>query len=124
MEIIFTATLMETTLIVTLLGLFFLIRYIFKPKKNKSVASPIVKHEDPVISKAIILSLENTGNFFHGHVQMKIQLQVIPVKGRNFVTEIKEVLTPEDMKSMRTGSTISVKYNPANRKEVSLVKAA
>jgi len=25
---------------------------------------------------------------------------------------------------MRTGSTISVKYNPANRKEVSLVKAA
>ena len=124
MEIIFIATLMGTTLIVTLLGLFFLIRYVFKLKRKKPVIAPTGENVEAVVGKAIILSLEDTGSFFHGHVQMKIQLQVIPVKGRNFVTEIKEMLTPEDIKSMRTGSTILVKYNPANRKEVSLVKAA
>jgi len=124
MEIIFIATLMKTTLIVILLALFFFVRYFFKLKKEKSVTQAIANNTDPVISRAIILSIENTGAFVHGHVQMKIQLQVIPVKGRNFVTEIKEMLTPEDIKTLRTGSAISVKYNPTNRKQVSLIKAA
>lgn len=124
MEIIFIATLMETTLIVVLLGSFFLMRYIFKLKKNKPGAPVHTNDAGPAIGKAIILSVEITGGFFHGYAQVKIQLQVIPVNGRNFVTEIKEMLAPEDIKSLRTGSTIPVKYNPANKKEVSLIKAA
>lgn len=118
MEIIFIATLMETTLIVTLLAVFFLSAYIFKLKRNKAGVSP----DEPVICKAIILSIENTGSFFHGHIQMKIQLQVIPLKGRNFVTEIREMLTPDDIKNMRAGNTIAVRYNPVNKKEISLIK--
>jgi hypothetical protein len=124
MEILVIATLMETTLIAALLAIFFLLRYTLKLKRRKSNTALAINYSDPVICRAIVLSIENTGTFLNDRVQMKIQVQVIPVKGRNFVTEIKELLTPEDLKNMRTGSTVSVKYNPMNRREISLIKAA
>ena len=115
MEIIVVAMLMQMVVVVSLLAIFFLIRYFVK-------ANPGEKNSKSIISKAIILSVENTGSFIKDQPKMKIQLQVTPDKGRNFVAEVKEILSPSDIAVIRTGNMVNVKYNPVTMKEVHLIK--
>jgi hypothetical protein len=121
MEIVFTATLMETALIAFLLAVFFIIRYFMKAKKSTLKSRETEKMAETVISKAIVLSVERTGALINNQPQVKIQLQVTPEKRRNFVTEVKKILSPADVAAIRAGSIIRVKYNPVNTKEISLI---
>ncbi len=75
-------------------------------------------------ARAIVLSIEQTGLYLDHKPQVKMQMQVLPEQGRNFVAEIKEILSFLDLDAIKAGSLVIVKYNPANIKEVSLVKAA
>ena len=120
MEILFIATLMEIAFAALLLVIFLLVRYF--GKANDLKVKTAGKIPGVVISKAIVLSVENTGAMVNDQAQLKMQLQVLPDKGRNFVIELKETVSPADSKDLRTGSTIRVKYNPANTKEISRVK--
>jgi len=122
MEIVFIATLMETALIASLLAVFFIIRYFVKVKRSTLKPRENERISETVISKAIVLSVEKTGALINNQPQVKIQLQVTPEKRRNFVTEVKKILSPADVTAIRAGSTIRVKYNPVNIKEISLIQ--
>jgi hypothetical protein len=66
--------------------------------------------------------MEQTGLYVNNQPQIKLQVQVHPNTGRNFVSEVREVLTLIDMSQLRVGSTLKVKYNPANTKEVMVLR--
>jgi len=73
-------------------------------------------------AEAILLNMEQTGLYVNDQPQIKLQVQVHPQTGRNFVSEVREVLTLIDLSQLRIGSTLKVKYNPANTKEVMVLR--
>ena len=75
-----------------------------------------------VEAEAILLNMEQTGQFVNNQPQIKLQVQVHPTIGRNFVSEIREVLSMIDVSQLRIGSTLKVKYNPSNTKEVMVLR--
>lgn len=80
--------------------------------------------EGAVEADALVLGTEDTGFLINSLPQTRIQLQVRPDKGRNFIAEIKQVLSEADTAIFKAGSTIRVKYNPHNCKELMLIKEA
>ena len=73
-------------------------------------------------AEAVILSIERTGRYVNNEPQVKLLLQVRPQPGTSFVAEIKEVLTLMDLSRLRAGSILKVLYNPADVRELMLVK--
>jgi hypothetical protein len=71
---------------------------------------------------AVLLNMQQTGLYVNNQPQVQLQVQVHPLTGRNFVSEVREVLTLIDMSQLRIGSTLKVKYNPANTKEVMVLR--
>ena len=71
---------------------------------------------------AVLLNMEQTGLYVNNQPQIKLQVQVQPIAGRNFVSEIREVLTLIDLSQLRIGTTLKVKYNPDNTKEVMVLR--
>jgi hypothetical protein len=66
--------------------------------------------------------MEQTGLYVNKQPQIKLQLQVHPAAGRNFVSETRAVLTLIDLSQLRIGSMLKVKYNPANTKEIMVLR--
>ena len=87
-----------------------------KAKQNKRLM------EEGIPAKAIILNMQQTGLYVNNLPQIKLLMQVHPQTGRNFITEAKEVLSFVDLSQMHIGSTLKIKYNPSNVKEVIVVK--
>lgn len=78
--------------------------------------------QEGVEAEAVLLNMEQTGLYVNNQPQIKLQVQVQPNSGRNFVSEVREVLTLIDLSQLRIGSTLKVKYNPANTKEVMVLR--
>lgn len=79
--------------------------------------------ENGTIAEAIILDINETGTFINDLPEVKLQMQVLPEKDRNFVAEVKQVL-PNSLKSLfRSGSKILVRYDPENPREVVVLRA-
>lgn len=72
-------------------------------------------------AEAVLLNVQQTGLYVNNMPQMKLQMQVHPRSGRNFVTETLEVLSYLDLTQLHIGRSLLVKYNPANTKEVMVV---
>ena len=112
---------MKALIIVTcILALLSLRRFFKKPGFNNNFQ----KHQENYLleAKAIVLDVELTGLYLNHQAQVKLQMQVLPDRGRNFVTEIKELFAVAELAKLQTGNTMKVKYNPANTKEIALVK--
>ena len=77
-----------------------------------------------VEAHAVILHIEQTGRFSRQQAQVKLQMQVYPDRGRNFVAECKELFSAYDLAMLQNGCMVRVSYNPSNIKEVVLVKTA
>ena len=77
-----------------------------------------------VEAEAVLLNMEQTGLYVNNHPQIKLQVEVQPLAGRNFVSEVREVLTLIDLSQLRIGSTLKVKYNPLNTNEVIVIRQA
>lgn len=73
-------------------------------------------------AQGILLSMQETGIHVNSLEEVKLQIQVQPKLGRNFVTETKELVSRNYISSMRSGSKVTVRYNPTNLKEVFLIK--
>lgn len=73
-------------------------------------------------AEAVILSIERTGRYVNNEPQVKMLLKVQPASRRNFVAEINEVFTLMDLSTIRAGSIMKVRYNPADTREVMLVR--
>lgn len=78
--------------------------------------------QEGIEAEAVLLNMEQTGLYVNNQPQIKLQVQVQPPTGRNFVSEIREVLTLIDLSQLRIGSTLKVKYNPANTREVMVLR--
>jgi hypothetical protein len=116
------STFIETASLIALLAVLFLAGQIFLLRSFIKGSPKHRGRNQQVEAKAIILAVEETGVYMNKQPLMKLQMQVIPEKGRNFITETKQVFSPVDMKDIRSGSTVTVKYNTGNQKEIALVR--
>jgi hypothetical protein len=71
---------------------------------------------------AVVLTIQPTGVYIDDLPQICMLLKVQPYTGRNFVAETKEVMSPLELSKLRAGSSLKVKYNPHNLKEVTVIK--
>jgi hypothetical protein len=112
-----------TILIITLVSavfFFVLSRILFPILKNGQMKRRLLR--EGIEAEAILLNMEQTGLYVNNQPQIKLQVQVQPHTGRNFVSETSEVLTLIDLSQLRIGSTLKVKYNPTNTKEVMVLR--
>ena len=112
-----------TILIVTfvLLLLYFIFsRTLFPLMQISKMKKRLIR--EGIEADAVLLNMEQTGLYVNNQPQIKLQVQVHPSTGRNFVSEVREVLTLIDLSQLRIGSTLKVKYNPANTKEVVVLR--
>lgn len=77
-----------------------------------------------VEAEAIVLKMEATGLYINKLPQVKLQVQVQPDLGRNFVAEISIVFSSHDQETVKTGGLVRVRYNPHNYRELLLVRVA
>lgn len=89
---------------------------IFPMAQNRRMKKRLLK--EGVEAEAVLLNIEQTGMYVNHQPQLKLQVQVHPLNGRNFVTDVREVLTLKHLGRLRIGGRLKVKYNPANTKEV------
>jgi hypothetical protein len=115
---------METAIVVILLAILLIGSQLIRGKYGSRKRLHKKQYINGIEAKAIVLVIEQTGLFMNHKPQVKMQMQVIPDKGRNFVAEVKEILSFIDLEAIKAGCTVTVKYNPANIKEIMLVKAA
>ena len=52
---------------------------------------------------------------------VRLQIQVYPETGRNFVTEISQIQDYAEIRKYRVGDYLTVRYNPFNTKEILIV---
>lgn len=122
MEIIVIATIIEVAIVLAAFAILYIVsQFIQKRKINKGHKQHSSKG---IEANAIILTMEETGLYMNKLPQVKLQVQVLPERGRNFVTEIKPVLSLLELDALKTGSMVTVNYNPSNIKEVSFVKVS
>ena len=121
MEIVFIATMMEAAIMVLLLAIVFVAAQAYRGRQAGMALVRRKPQPGHIEAQAIILSIEQTGLYMNHHPQVRMQVQVMPDKGRNFVTEVKQVVTFLQLGQIRTGATIKVKYNPTNTKEITLI---
>lgn len=79
------------------------------------------KLPEVIVTEAVVLSCHQTGLYINGQPQLKLQLQVLPDNGRNFVAEIISVSAKE---TINAGVKIMVSFNPANHREIKMIPAA
>jgi hypothetical protein len=73
-------------------------------------------------AEGIILQVQQTGVLVNNLPQLNIQLQVVPGRGQNFVIELKELVSFNDLPTVQPGAKLKVKYNPHNHKQVIILK--
>ena len=119
-ETLYIAAVLEVVIVVVLLAMLFIAGKLIQYRKKARFRKRPLRIE----ANAIILNIETVGAFLNQRAQVKLQMQVLPEKGRNFVVETRAVFSSLDMASMQAGSMVRVRYDPSNPKELVLVKAA
>jgi len=79
---------------------------------------------DGIESEAIVIEIGQTGMYVNNAPQLKVQIQVKPQKGRNFIAEIKQVVPQVDFNLLHSGSRIIVKYDPTYPRQAVLMRTA
>ena len=75
-----------------------------------------------VEADAILLNWEQTGVYINSQPQVKLQMQVQPRTGRNFVTETREVVSSVELGRLCIGRVLRVRYNPADTRELEVLQ--
>ena len=112
-------TIIIITAVITILY-FVLRRTLFPLLQINKMKKRLMK--EGIEAEAVLLNMEQTGLYVNNQPQIKLQVQVQPINGRNFVSEVREVLTLIDLSQLRIGSMLKVKYNPVNTKEVMVLR--
>jgi len=103
--------------------IFFAAWRLFKRLKRSGKMSVKDIEQFGIQAEAIILSVEETGLSVNNISEIKVQMQVQPDKGRNFVTEVQQVFLGSGGVQLHSGSKVIVKYDPGNPKEVVVLRA-
>jgi len=119
MEILFIATVIE----VTVVFIAFLVLYIgsYLIQNKQTTTGRRLKAARGIEARALILKVEETGMAVNQQLPVTLQVQVLPERGRNFVTEIKTIMSGLELRTIKSGSMITVFYDPSNTKEVAFV---
>jgi hypothetical protein len=113
----FTIILLPITIAIVVIALRrALVFFISRNKKQRRLSKMGIE------AHAVLLHMQQTGLFVNKRPQVRLQLQVESETGWKFVAEAKEVLTFMDLAHLHIGGSLWVKYNPANVKEVMLVR--
>jgi hypothetical protein len=107
------------TIILIALIIFILLTSFVKKQQSKR-HTKILNHG--VESEATVLAIGPTGSYVNNLPQLKVQMQVEPEMGRNFVAEVKQAVPQVDFNMLHSGTRIVVKYHPAHPKEVILLR--
>jgi hypothetical protein len=109
---------MNTTIIVLIL-LPLISAWLFSMQnKNK------LKHRDAnkeAMNEAIVLQITATGLYYKNGQQVKMLVQVFPQQGRNFVAEIMDTLTTEELVFIKEGTKVAVCYSGRDNKLLKLI---
>ena len=119
MTLVYIERELGVTLILIGLGIFILLTSFVKKMQNKR-HTKILNHG--VESEATVLAIGPTGSYVNNLPQLKVQMQVQPEKGRNFVAEVKQAVPQVDFNLLHSGTRIVVKYHPSHPKEVILLR--
>lgn len=68
-----------------------------------------------VADAVVLLSEEHPGSYLQGETYYTFQVHVKPIRGRNFVTEVR-VLREQLTRIPQAGDRVSVRYNYSGRK--------
>jgi hypothetical protein len=78
------------------------------------------KAKEKVQADAIILTITKTGLYVDNQPQVKLQMQVQPESGRNFIAEIKQAMSVAEAEKVVVGANLKVLYDPADLKGIEL----
>ena len=85
-----------------------------------SIRKKFITGANRIQAEAIVLSINKKQSYPNNHLQVVLQMQIEPDKGRNFIAEINQVMSVTDFENLSEGKRINVMYNPSNLKEVIL----
>jgi hypothetical protein len=119
MTLLFIERELGVTFILVGLAIFVILTSLIKKVQNQR-HTKIINHG--IESEATVLAIGPTGSYVNNLPQLKVQMQVEPKKGRNFVAEVKQVVPQVDFNTLHSGTRIVVKYHPSHPKEVILVR--
>jgi len=85
---------------------------------NRELSS---RFNTPLEADAVILRIEETGFYNGNSPRLKIQVHVMPGRGRNFVAELKETLLPSQMMQIKPGTRVRVLYHPQHPGQAKLI---
>ena len=119
---IFITTMIESMLVLVLLAIPLIVTQLVRRRRRIQAHPPKAEIGNAVEAKAVILNIEQTGLLVNKKPQVKLQMQVIPDRGRNFIVELSDVETAFDLQKMRSGSLVKVKYNPNDMRDITLMK--
>jgi len=100
--------------------LMLLLKLVFKKLNSQKLARQYSFGRQEAV--AVVLKIELTSPSANRQANVTLQMQVLPDKGRNFVAEMQELLDAKELAELRTGASVKVKYNPANLKEIALIR--
>ncbi len=122
MELIFITTMLEAIILLIVLAIFVTAVRLFRRKSPQPEYLAKRLLVSGVEAVAIVLATEDAGVFLNHQPLIRVQVQVIPERDRNFVVELRESQSYIERASIRRGSTVRVKYNPVNPKETVLLR--
>ncbi|CAG5008461.1 hypothetical protein DYBT9275_04274 [Dyadobacter sp. CECT 9275] len=108
----------EGALVVLLILILWLLIKVFGKTRRMSPSELLRSGQQ---AEAVILCVQETGLFINNLPKLKVQMQVKPERGRNFVVEVQQTLPDFDAGSLLAGTRVLVKYNPSNHKQVVLL---
>jgi hypothetical protein len=114
---IFVKVVLVTALIPLLM---LLLKVVFKKLKPQKLARQYNYGRQE--AAAVVLKVELMNSPANRQANVKLQMQVLPDRGRNFVAEMQEQLDANELAELRTGASVKVKFNPANLKEIALIR--
>ena len=79
-------------------------------------------NREGVEAEAILVRMEQTGQYINNLPEVRLQMKVQSKCGMVFVSETREVMSLVDMAQLPVGCTLKVRYNPGNKKEITLVR--
>ena len=122
MELIFITTMLQGISLLLIIAILFTASQLMRRRNRFRQSAATRKQPSVVEASAVVLTMEETGVFMNRQPLVKMQMQVLPDRGRNFVVEVREVLSASDQAMIRSGATVKVQYPSGNPKEAVLLK--
>ena len=99
--------------------LMLLLKVVLKKLKPQKLAKYTYGRQE---AAAVVLKVELMNSPANRQANVKLQMQVLPDRGRNFVAEMQELLDANELAGLRAGTSVKVNFNPANLKEIALIR--